>query len=148
MKKCSKCKLEKEKERFYRNLGQCKECKKEYKEKWNQENREHVRKVVHENYLRNKDKVIERTKRWRQENKEKFNKSWKKSHEKDKSKRRARKIVNYHLQKGNLAKPLCCETCLKQGQLEAHHEDYNLPLNVKWLCTSCHGIKHRLRKIG
>ena len=35
-----------------------------------------------------------------------------------------------------------CEQC---GALpaDAHHDDYSKPLDVRWLCESCHGIEHR-----
>jgi excinuclease UvrABC ATPase subunit len=36
-----------------------------------------------------------------------------------------------------------CETCGGADKLEAHHEDYRRPLEVTWLCTRCHGNRHR-----
>lgn len=41
------------------------------------------------------------------------------------------------------------EPCLRCGavKVEAHHEDYARPLEVKWLCRRCHAAEHiRLRK--
>lgn len=34
--------------------------------------------------------------------------------------------------------------CVKCGarDSEAHHEDYNLPLDVVWLCKGCHVERH------
>ena len=47
-------------------------------------------------------------------------------------------------------KPLPCETCGKTGdgyhRVVAHHDDYAQPLNVRWLCGSCH--KHHHLKHG
>lgn len=45
---------------------------------------------------------------------------------------------------------LPCETCgespvAKDGRslVHAHHENYDLPLAVRWLCVSCHYKEHR-----
>lgn len=35
-----------------------------------------------------------------------------------------------------------CETCHSDGPLEGHHEDYSKPLEVEWLCETCHR-RHR-----
>ena len=49
--------------------------------------------------------------------------------------------VNYQKRIGNII-PKPCENC---GSLptHAHHDDYNKPLEVRWLCRTCHGIRHR-----
>ena len=46
------------------------------------------------------------------------------------------------LKKGNIQKPLRCEICNRKHRLIAHHEDYNKPLQVEWLCYECHGQRH------
>jgi transposase-like protein len=60
---------------------------------------------------------------------------------------RASRIVQYAVQRGKLTRPVVCGRCaLKTDRIEAHHEDYNNPLDVKWLCKSCHQQVHgRLR---
>ena len=37
---------------------------------------------------------------------------------------------------------LPCERCGADKNVEAHHEDYSKPLEVNWLCVTCHGHKH------
>jgi len=48
--------------------------------------------------------------------------------------------------KGKLTVPERCEKCNKKRFLEAHHEDYTKPLEVQWLCQSCHRKTHTVRK--
>ena len=43
------------------------------------------------------------------------------------------------LKKGKLVRPELCEECGKAGNIQAHHEDYSRKLDVKWLCSVCHG---------
>lgn len=41
--------------------------------------------------------------------------------------------------------PEACEECgvsSKESNLEAHHSDYSKPLDVRWLCQSCHRAWH------
>lgn len=51
---------------------------------------------------------------------------------------RARAKVNYLLRTGKLNRPLVCTKCGKSGDIRAHHENYDKPLEVVWLCNSCH----------
>lgn len=35
-----------------------------------------------------------------------------------------------------------CESCGAENA-QRHHDDYERPLDVRWLCSSCHGREHR-----
>ncbi len=53
------------------------------------------------------------------------------------------KIQNFTWQaiKFGVLVPQPCEVCSKTENIDAHHTDYSKPLDVRWLCKSCH-IKH------
>lgn len=52
--------------------------------------------------------------------------------------RRAQGLVRYYTGTGLLTRPKVCEHCGAPGRIEAAHYDYTEPLNVRWLCVSCH----------
>ena len=60
---------------------------------------------------------------------------------------RCREIAAYALKVGWIKKPSVCQGCAKPGRLVMHHERYDLPMEIVWLCTKCHdkieGAKRR-----
>ncbi len=45
--------------------------------------------------------------------------------------------------------PEPCEVCGATGDVEAHHDDYAKPLEVRWLCPSHHKLLHiSLKRAG
>lgn len=57
-------------------------------------------------------------------------------------KRGARVMVGNAVRDGRLRKPKRCEGCKKERRLHGHHDDYARPLDVRWLCTTCHRAWH------
>jgi hypothetical protein len=59
---------------------------------------------------------------------------------------RARYILANAVTAGLVIKPGRCSQCQvtpgKRG-LHGHHIDYSKPLEVQWLCSTCHGKAHR-----
>lgn len=51
---------------------------------------------------------------------------------------RARQLVYRRLKSGELVRPNKCNRCNALCKPQAHHEDYNNPLIVIWLCVKCH----------
>lgn len=62
---------------------------------------------------------------------------------------RARLFVVRAVRSGKLVRPSVCSRCSKpatrrdgQTAIQAHHKDYNKPLEVIWLCPQCHKDVH------
>lgn len=94
-------------------------------------NKEKIRKYNQEHYIKNGKKrgvnFLEVNKKWAKNNPEKI-----KAHLK----------VFYAVKDGKLIKPLKCLRCQAETRLLAHHLDYSKPLEVVWLCSSCHRLEH------
>jgi len=58
-------------------------------------------------------------------------------------KARAREAVANALRRGRLVRPSSCSMCgTTERVIHAHHDDYARPLDVRWLCASCHRKHH------
>ena len=133
-KKCFKCKSVKELAEFYRHprmadghLNKCKECAKNDVALHRAANLEKVREY---DRVRAKDKDRRKAaaisvRRWRAE---------------DRRRSAAHRAVARAVRAGTLsARP--CETCGNDKSV-AHHDDYDKPLDVRWLCPPCHRQHH------
>lgn len=74
-----------------------------------------------------KQRVRERVKIWKKNNPEKT---------------LAHRAIEKAIKTNKLVKPEQCTFCKKVRRLDAHHEDYENPLLVVWLCRDCHAKKH------
>jgi len=61
-----------------------------------------------------------------------------------KLKAKAQRKVGTEIEAGRLVRGNC-EQCSKPNA-QAHHEDYSKPLEIIWLCRSCHTFKHAEEK--
>jgi len=55
---------------------------------------------------------------------------------------RAHQLVGRAVLTGKLTKKPC-EVCSKVNTVQAHHDDYSRPLDVRWLCAVCHCSWHK-----
>lgn len=56
---------------------------------------------------------------------------------------KARNSLNYAIRTGIITRDAACEQCSDIGVMHGHHDDYTLPLDVRWLCPICHKAWHK-----
>ena len=138
-KSCFKCNTVKPLEDFYKHpqmldghVNKCKECNKNDVTANRNKNIEKVRA-----YDRTRGKIPERiktvteiTRAWRAE---------------DSRRALAHSSVARAIRRGELFRQPCCR-CGAEKTV-AHHEDYDKPLEVVWLCQPCHKQRHKELKL-
>jgi len=82
--------------------------------------------------------------RTRHRDRKEYYREYERKTERDKLAHNAKSKVWYAIETGKLER-LVCQECGKDLG-EAHHEDYNKPLEVVFLCRSCHKLLHNARK--
>lgn len=141
-KTCFKCLSVLPTDMFYKHKGmadghlnKCKECsKKDVSE----------RRLLHIEYVRSYDRKRKNKKERNLANASRT----KKRRNEDKRYCRAHNAVARAIKKGILVRG-CCEICGNDEHVHAHHDDYDLPLDVRWLCPPCHRHRHNeLAKIN
>lgn len=55
-------------------------------------------------------------------------------------------ITHNHVRDGKLIPATSCSICGSTKKIEGHHDDYTKPLDVRWLCESCHKDWHKHNK--
>jgi len=126
-KRCPKCK----KIRLFTH-GYCKKCYSEYQMKWLKAD------INREKRSRECDKKYQKRKRLlRLVNKTEEYNIWRAKHPNSSS---AHGKVNYLINIGKIKRGVCCICGNKRSY--AHHENYNKPLDIIWLCPSHHKKYH------
>jgi adenosine deaminase len=108
------------------NQGNCLECQKEYRE--SDVYKSYLKKYRKTDYFQSYQKEYRKTDACRESNK--------KSHLKYSNARKSR--LYFGNNKHNIEVISNCEKCNSANQVEAHHHDYDLPMDVTFLCRSCH----------
>lgn len=134
-KTCCICKKEKEIEMFCKDKREddgksttCRQCCAEYRSL-------------------NKDKISKYQNEYRKNHKEEIRKNLNKYKENNKRKLCVHSMVRYYIDNGLMIRSEYCQDCGVMCKTEGHHENYNEPKNVLWLCRKCHKIRHRKYKI-
>ena len=151
MKECFKCEVLKPVDSFYRHkqmkdgrFNKCKECTKLDVGRNYRKNINHYieyekgramsphRVLAREEYSKTeagKDSIRRSRKRWVKRNP---------------IKKSATTELNNKVRDGQIIKPEECSACYcKPKRIHGHHDDYAKPLEVRWLCPSCHKKWHR-----
>jgi hypothetical protein len=54
----------------------------------------------------------------------------------------AKRMFQTAVKNGLIERRGSCEHCASERHVDGHHEDYAKPLDVIWLCRSCHHKRH------
>lgn len=121
---CRECGAEKPHTDFYEsNKARCKDCVKtsvKLRRKTNPKVQEYDRK-------RGNRQNLTDLRKYREANPKKY---------------KAQTWVNNAVRDGRLAKADNCEVCNSNFAIEGHHDDYDQPKVVRWLCSRCHSLWH------
>ena len=97
--------------------------------------------IVRRSREKNRERYNEQSRAYVERNPEKRRESVNAWRGANRLKRRAHRMVEYALSKGRIERKPCADCGAEKSQ--AHHDDYEKPLEVKWLCAACHGKRHR-----
>jgi len=135
---CSVCKIEKKLEDFYRNKIEkhgreyrCKDCSAKKCKKYFQEKLKEDPDYYNKQAKRNRQNYYAWCERNYEERKEKIY---------------AGSYIGHLIEKKTLIRPIECSQCLEKGKIEAHHDDYRKPQEIRWLCTKCHRKADKIRR--
>ncbi len=142
MKKCNVCLKKKIKSEFHKDKSRkdglsnrCKICDNKKRSEYHQKNKEKMNLYRSKYRLKNLDseqarekQYSDRHKQYRIDNPHKI---------------KAKNLADYAQKKGFIIKPDRCSKCDKNIKIEKHHPDYSKPLEVIWLCRSCHIKIHK-----
>jgi hypothetical protein len=153
MKVCRECKQEKPLSEFYKHaamadghLNKCIECVKARVSKHREANLEKIQ--AYDKKRGNRPDRVQARKDYAK------TQSGKLAHKKAMEKYKklyplayaAHLITGNAIRDGKLVRPTNCSECNSTHKIEGHHDDYTQPLEVRWLCETCHKKWHRYNK--
>lgn len=153
MKVCRECNVEQPLSEFYKHaamgdghLNKCKSCVKQRVNKHREENiekaREYDRKramLPHRVQARMEYIQTEQGKQSRKKSMEKYHVTYP-------MKYAAHVITGNAVRDKKIEKQTQCSECKSTKKIEAHHDDYTKPLEIRWLCNACHRAWHKVNE--
>jgi len=156
MKTCTKCLIQKSITDFYPlvhmkdgHFSACKECVKARVKKRREENIEYVREYDRRRgaleHRKENNRKVAALRKLNPDNAEKDRVRTLKWKENNQKKRACHVLVGHAIRSGKLIQKDCekCGEKKEKYKIHAHHEDYDYPLDVVWLCRKCHGARHK-----
>jgi len=150
-KTCFKCNVSLPLTEFYKHgqmadghLNKCKQCTKKDTKENTAKNPDYYRE--YDIGRRNLPHNVEARKKYSQteEGKISSRKSKKKWSDENVIKKSASTLVGNAIRDGRITKPDECSECSKTGRIHGHHDDYEYPMTVRWLCPQCHTNWHKI----
>lgn len=149
-KTCFKCGALKPRTDFYRHgemadglLGKCKDCTKADVKQNRADNPERLR--IYELTRKHDPKRVRSRRLYAFANSEAHTIKAAAWAQRNADKRAAQIAVGNAVRDGHLLKEPCC-VCGSTERVHGHHEDYEKPLNVVWLCPKHHAEYHAVRR--
>jgi hypothetical protein len=149
MKICNICEIEKSKCDFYKGHACCKDCYKAKVKNYQLNNKSKI-----QAYEKSRASLPHRVKARKEYSTSKAGleagrrakTAWA---ERNAIKRGASTMVRKAVREGKLIKPSHCSDCeCEHNRLHGHHDDYSKPLDVRWLCPTCHNQWHKINGAG
>ncbi len=143
MKRCLRCKTNKNLNAFYGHQGMkdghlniCKECTKTRVKKHRNLNLDKIQ--AYDRFRRRMENLtseqLDKKRNRLVKNRSDSQRRYRKKHpEKAKALNKSQRIK----------RPSECSCCGKKGKVEGHHEDYSRPMELTFLCNQCHNFIHR-----
>ena len=88
---------------------------------------------------------LESFRKWCAANPERYKVLMQEYRRRNRKKEAARSVFRRAVMSGRVVRAEKCQEC-GGSPVEGHHEDYDKPLDVAWLCKVCHGKRHRKKE--
>ena len=119
----------------------CRECVKGYDIPYRVTNRDRLNAQSAARYVANRDRALARGRAYYAATKEHRRVIAAARYAAHPERTKARQAVRTAINAGRMQREPC-EVCAA-GPAEAHHDDYGKPLDIRWLCRSCHTAHHK-----
>jgi|SRR5208282_525360 len=150
MKVCFKCGIPQAPESFYAHkamadgrLGKCKSCCKKASNKRREDKLEEIK--AYDRSRGNAPHRVAARKDYQKNNPDKFAEARSRWEKKNPEKKKAAQIFN-NAKRYIKSEKMACEVCGGRDKVEAHHDDYTKPLEVRHLCKKHHVEADRIRR--